>query len=112
MAMQKQIEKMKKPVKEAKDDLPFKADKPQKQSVVVGKKPEGYSIARQLARQAMQKQMQKMKKPMKEAEERGTEPFIKSSRKAEIVKNAAKKNKDSDKFESQPILGDTVTRNL
>jgi len=60
----------------------------------------------------MQKQMQKMKKPMKEAEERGTEPFIKSSRKAEIVKNAAKKNKDSDKFESQPILGDTVTRNL
>jgi hypothetical protein len=112
MAMQKQIEKMKKPVKEAKDDLPFKADKPQKQSVVVGKKPEGYSIARQLARQAMQKQMQKMKKPMKEAEERGTEPFVKTSRKAEIVKNAAKKNKDSDKFESQPILGDTVTRNL
>jgi hypothetical protein len=93
------------------DDLPFTPDKPKKKSVVVGKKPEGYSVARQLARQAMQKQMQRMKKPMKEAEERGTEPFLKTSRKAEIVKTAAKKGQKSDKFESEPELSSTVTRN-
>ena len=73
-------------VVEQKDDLPFTPDKPKKQSVIPGKYGAGYSMARQLARQAMQKQIQKMKKPMKEAEERGTEPFIKTSRKAEIVK--------------------------
>jgi hypothetical protein len=93
------------------DDLPFTPDKPQKKSVVVGKKPEGYSIARQLARQAMQKQMQKMKKPMKEAEERGTEPFLKTSRKAKIVKTAAKKGQKTDNFESEPELSSSITRN-
>jgi hypothetical protein len=111
MAMQKQIEKMKKPVKEAKDDLPFKADKPKKQSVIPGKYGAGYSMARQLARMAMQKQIEKTKKPMKEAEERGTEPFLKTSRKAEIVKDAAKKGQKSDKFENEPELSSTVTRN-
>lgn len=97
---------------EAKEnDLPFTPDAPKKKSVVVGKKPEGYSIARQLARQAMQKQIDKLKKPMKEAEERGTEPFLKTSRKAEIVKSAAKNSKDSIKFQSEPELSSTVTRN-
>jgi hypothetical protein len=88
------------------NDLPFTPDKPKKKSVVVGKKPEGYSIARQLARQAMKKYL-----PVKEAEERGTEPFLKSSRKAEIVKGAAKKGQKSDKFVSDPVLSSTVTRN-
>jgi hypothetical protein len=98
-------------IEQKEDDLPFTPDKPQKKSVVVGKKPEGYSIARQLARQAMQKQMQKMKKPMKEAEERGTEPFLKTSRKAKIVKTAAKKGQKTDNFESEPELSSSITRN-
>jgi len=94
------------------DDVPFKTDKPKKVAIP-GKYGAGYSTARHLARQAMQRQIEKMKKPVKEAEERGTEPFVTtSSRKAQIVKDAAKKNKNSEKFESQPILGDTVTRNL
>jgi hypothetical protein len=88
------------------NDFPFTPDKPKKKSVVVGKKPEGYSIARQLARQAMKKYL-----PVKEAEERGTEPFLKTSRKAEIVKGAAKKGQKSDKFVSEPVLSSTVTRN-
>ena len=80
---------------EAKEnDLPFTPDAPKKKSVVVGKKPEGYSIARQLARQAMQKQIDKMqKKPIKE-----------ESRKVKIIKDAAKK----EKFESEPIISKTV----
>ena len=98
-------------VLEQKEDLPFKADKPKKQSVIPGKYGAGYSMARQLARMAMQKQIEKTKKPMKEAEERGTEPFLKTSRKAEIVKDAAKKGQKSDKFESNPELSTTVTRN-
>jgi hypothetical protein len=98
-------------VLEQKEDLPFKADKPKKQSVIPGKYGAGYSMARQLARMAMQKQIEKTKKPVKEAEERGTEPFLKTSRKAEIVKDAAKKGQKSDKFESNPELSTTVTRN-
>lgn len=76
---------------------PFKADKPKKPSVVVGKKPEGYSRARQLARRAIPK-------PVKEAKE--------MSRKAKIVKNAMKKNDSEDTFQAKPELGDSVTRNL
>jgi hypothetical protein len=82
------------------DDLPFKADKPQKKSVVVGKKPEGYSIARQLARQAMQKQMQKMNKPVKE-----------ETNKAKIVKDMLKKkNSSEDAFQKEPELSSTLTK--
>jgi hypothetical protein len=80
---------------------PFTPDKPKKPSVVVGKKPEGYSRARQLARQAMKKYVK----------EEDTEKFYTSSRKAQIVKNAAKKSKDADKFQDQPIISTTVTRN-
>jgi hypothetical protein len=46
-----------------------------------------------------------------EAEERGTEPFLKTSRKTEIVKSIAKKKSKPEKFESDPILSSTVTRN-
>jgi hypothetical protein len=81
-------------VESKENDLPFTPDAPKKKSVVVGKKPEGYSIARQLARQAMQKQIDKMqKKPIKE-----------ESRKVKIIKDAAKK----EKFESEPIISKTV----
>jgi len=108
MAMQKQIEKMKKPVKEEKDDLPFKADKPKKQSVIPGKYGAGYSTARDLARQAMQKQIEKMKKkPVKES--------LEESRKTEIVKEIIKKKKESkgndEKFNDDPMISNTITRN-
>ena len=88
---------------EAKEnDLPFTPDKPKKKSVVVGKNPEGYSVARQLARQAMQKQIEKMKKqPMKE-----------ESNKAKIVKDMMKKKKDSSEnaFQKDPELSSTLTK--
>jgi len=84
-------------VNEAKDDLPFTPDKPKKQSVVPGKYGAGYSTARDLARKAMQKQIEKMKKPIKEE----------MSKKAKIVKDIMK-NKNSDKFESDPIISKTV----
>jgi len=79
--------------KRKKDDLPFTPDKEQKKSVVVGKRPEGYSIARHLARQAMKKYVK----------EEDTEKFYTSSRKTQIVKNAAK-NKNENKFEPDPVL--------
>ena len=79
-----------------KDDLPFTPDKPKKRSVVVGKKPEGYSRVRQLARQAIPK-------PVREAKE--------MSKKAKIVKDAMKKSPD-DTFQAKPELSDSVTRNL
>jgi hypothetical protein len=78
------------------NELPFTPDKPKKRSVVVGKKPEGYSRVRQLARQAIPK-------PVKEAKE--------MSKKAKIVKDAMKKSPD-DKFQANPELSNSVTRNL
>jgi len=91
-----------KSVNEAKDDLPFKADKPQKMSVVVGKKPAGYSMARHLARQAMQKQIEKMKKPVKEET---------MSKKAKIVKNAMKKTSKEDEFQAEPMISQSIVKN-
>jgi hypothetical protein len=85
-----------------KDDLPFTPDKPRKPSVVVGKKPEGYSIARHLARQAMQKQIQKMNKPVKEET---------MSKKAKIVKNALKKTSKDDQFQAEPMLSQSIVKN-
>lgn len=82
------------------NEPPFTPDKPKKKSVVVGKKPEGYSRARQLARQAIQK----YKTPVKEAKE--------VSRKAQIVKDTMKKATDEDKFQAKPELGDSLTKNL
>jgi hypothetical protein len=89
-------------VSEAKDDnLPFTPDAPKKKSVVVGKKPEGYSIARQLARRAMQSQIEKLKKPVKE-----------ETHKAKIVKDIMKKKKDSSEnaFQNEPELSSTLTK--
>ena len=79
---------------------PFTPDKPKGPSVVVGKKPEGYSRARQLARQAMQK----YKKPVKES--------LEESRKAEIVKEIVKKKKNEteEKFQDKPILSSEITK--
>jgi hypothetical protein len=71
---------------------PFTPDKSKKR-VVTGKKPEGYSTARHLARQAMKKYVK----------EEDTEKFYASSRKTQIVKNAAK-NKNENKFEPDPVL--------
>jgi hypothetical protein len=73
-------------VVEAKEnDLPFTPDAPKKKSVVVGKKPEGYSIARQLARQAMQSQIEKLKKPVKEAEEKDLPFKSQTKTKQEVI---------------------------
>jgi hypothetical protein len=79
------------------DDLPFTPDKPKKKDIIAGKYGAGYSTAKSLAKQAMKKQMEKMKKPIKEE----------MSKKAKIVKNIMK-NKNSDKFESDPIISKTV----
>lgn len=90
-------------------------DKPKqnKSVALAGKHSLGYSTARHLARMAMQKQIEKLKKPVKEAEEKAMETFLIPSKRAQIVKDAvnSKKNKNSNKFESEPILSDTVTRN-
>jgi hypothetical protein len=81
------------------NEPPFTPDKPKKKSVVVGKKPEGYSRARQLARQAMQKYTT----PVKEEKD--------MSKKAKVVKDIIKKSSD-DKFQAKPELSNSVTRNL
>ena len=81
------------------NEPPFTPDKPKKKSVVVGKKPEGYSRARQLARQAMQKYTT----PVKEEKD--------MSKKAKVVKDIMKKSPD-DKFQANPELSNSVTRNL
>jgi len=80
------------------DDVPFKPDAPKKKSVVVGKKPEGYSIARQLARQGMKKYM----KPVKEEN---------MSRKAKIVKDALKKSSKEDQFQAEPMISQSIVKN-
>ncbi len=67
-----------------------------------GAKHSPYSRVRDLARKAMQKQM---KTPVKES--------IEESRKAEIVKELVKKKKSKneiDKFEKEPILSDTISK--
>jgi hypothetical protein len=87
-------------VNEAKDDLPFTPDKPQKQSVIPGKYGAGYSMARQLARQAMQKQIEKMKK----------KPVKEETNKAKIVKDVLKKKSSEDAFQKDPELSSTLTK--
>jgi hypothetical protein len=69
-----------------------------RRSVVVGKKPEGYSIARQLARQGMKKYM----KPVKEEN---------MSKKAKIVKDIMKKPSGDEKFNAEPEISKTIVRN-
>jgi hypothetical protein len=63
------------------------------------------SRARDLARKAMKKQSDSLKTPSRLGEE--------SSRKAEIVKSAAKKKPDSkaDTFQAEPEISSTITKN-
>ena len=89
-----------KSVNEAKDDVPFKADKPTKRIATPGKYGVGYSTAKHLAKMGMQKQMQKMKKSVKEET---------MSKKAKIVKDIVKGKTE---FSKNPELSDSVTRNL
>jgi hypothetical protein len=77
---------------------PFTPDKPKKQAIA-GKQGAGYSTARHLARQAMKKYT----KPVKES--------LEESRRSEIIKEIVKKKKNEDKFNAEPIISDTVTKN-
>jgi hypothetical protein len=64
------------------------------------------SRARDLAKKAMKKQADSLKEPSRLGEE--------SSRKAEIVKSAAKKKKPdskADTFQAEPELSSTITKN-
>ena len=87
-------------VQKEETEPPFTSTKPKK-DVVVGKKGEGMAKVRHLARMAMQKQM---KKPVKEEKQ--------ISKKAQIVKSAMKKMPDEDKFQKDPELGNTLTKNV
>jgi len=94
--------------------VPF--DKPYKQDTGTttdksGAKHTPMSKVRNLARQAMKKAADR--KLQKEAEEPATEPFVKNSkqmsRKAQIVKGAAKGNGDA--FQKEPVLSASVEKN-
>ena len=86
-------------------ELPFEPDKKPVKKATPGKYGVGYSTARHLARMAMKKQAEKYKKPIKEQDD--------MSKKAQIVKDVMKKKKDekSDKFQTEPIISQSVTRN-
>jgi len=101
-------------VNESSHNVPF--DKPYKQDTGTttdksGAKHTPMSKVRNLARQAMKKSADR--KLQKEAEEPATEPFNKNSkemsRKAQIVKGAAKGNGDA--FQKEPELSATVSKN-
>lgn len=82
---------------------PFVPDKKQTTKVIVGKAGKAMATAKHLARQALKKQVGKMK-PMQ---------TVKESRKAEIVKEIAKKKKnDTDKegFSPNPELSSEITK--
>jgi hypothetical protein len=99
-----------KKMKESKDNSPpFDGPYTKDKGTVTdksGAKHTPMSRARNLARQAMKKQSDSLKAPSRLGEE--------SSRKAEIVKSAAKKKKmDSkeDTFQSEPEISTTITKN-
>ena len=98
------------------DDAQAPFDKPYKKDTGTttdksGAKHTPMSKVRNLARQAMKKTADR--KLQKEAEEPATEPFVKNSkqmsRKAQIVKGAAKGNGDS--FQKEPVLSASVEKN-
>ena len=106
-------------VNESVDTPPFTPDAPKKNSgVVVGKRPEGMSKARHLARLAMKGELNK-KKTVKEdssndVEKTNTPAKRTVSKTTMIVKNAAKSSKDKknkDKFEAEPELSSQIVRN-
>ena len=82
---------------------PFEGGKKPSAKVIPGKYGAGYSTARHLARMAMKKQAEGMKKsPMKE-----------ESKKANIIKDIMKKKKEvnDDKFQADPEISKSITRN-
>ncbi|MFZ9589124.1 MAG: hypothetical protein ACO28V_05290, partial [Chitinophagaceae bacterium] len=106
-------------VKESVDTPPFTPDAPKKNSgVVKGKRPEGMSKARHLARMAMRGELNK-KKTVKEdssndIEKTNTPAKRTISKTTMIVKDAAKSSKDrknTTKFESEPELSSQLVRN-
>jgi len=105
-------------VKESVDTPPFTPDAPKKNlGVVVGKRPEGMSKARHLARLAMRGELNK-KKTVKEdsaldVEKTNTPAKRTISKTTLIVKDAAKssKEKNKDKFEAEPELSSQIVRN-
>jgi len=105
-------------VKESVDTPPFTPDAPKKNlGVVVGKRPEGMSKARHLARLAMKGELNK-KKTVKEdsapdVEKTNTPAKRTVSKTTMIVKDAAKssKEKNKDKFEAEPELSSQIVRN-
>jgi len=99
-----------KKMKESKDNSPpFDGPYTKDKGTVTdksGAKHTPMSRARNLARQAMKKQSDSLKAPSRLGEE--------SSRKAEIVKSAAKKknmNSKEDTFQSEPEISTTITKN-
>ena len=99
-----------KKMKESKDNSPpFDGPYTKDKGTVTdksGAKHTPMSRARNLARQAMKKQADSLKAPSRLGEE--------SSRKAEIVKSAAKKkmmNSKEDTFQSEPEISSTITKN-
>ena len=106
-------------VNESVDTPPFTPDAPKKNSgVVVGKRPEGMSKARHLARLAMKGELNK-KKTVKEdssndVEKTNTPAKRTVSKTTMIVKDAAKSSKykkNKDKFEPEPELSSQLVRN-
>jgi hypothetical protein len=86
-----------------KDNPPFDPDPPKKHPVAVaGKYGQGYSTARHLARQAMSAAAKKYKSSIKEEGE--------ISKKAQIVKDVAKKKGKTDAFNAEPIISKTEVK--
>lgn len=77
---------------------PFEGPYKKKPSAKPGKFGAGYSTAKHLAKAGMKKAM-------------GESKEVKLSKKAQIVKDAAKKN-NPDKFEAEPQLSNSVTKNM
>jgi len=105
-----------------KEEPPFKPDAPKKKSAVAGKYGLGYSTARHLARMAMKKQMKeqianpsiKADNPKRPTAKSPAGP-LKESRKADIVREIAKKKKNEngkakDKFEANPTLTSEIVK--
>jgi len=94
--------------KEEKETAPFEGGKPKKGTVTdkSGAKHGSMSRVRDIARQALKKQSEKLKTVKESLDE---------SRKAEIVKDAVKsakdkKAKDTEKFQSEPILSSEIMK--
>ena len=104
-ALLKPKPRVQQPVKEEtnkKDEPPFEGPYKKTPSAVTGKYGSGYSTARHLARQALSRASAKYKTPIKEEGE--------LSRKSQIIKDAAKKGKKKNEFNSDPIISKTEVK--